>query len=49
VAEKGRQRYLKNGWTNMKVAERILRAVFELEDPFLSGNLPEGPDLTSRK
>jgi hypothetical protein len=49
VAEKGRQRYLKNGWTNMKVAERILRAVLELDDPLPSGNLPEGPDLTRRK
>jgi spore maturation protein CgeB len=29
VAENGRRRYLKNGWTNEKVAERILRAVFE--------------------
>jgi spore maturation protein CgeB len=29
VAENGRRRYIKNGWTNMKVAERILKAVFE--------------------
>jgi len=29
IAEKGHQRYLKNGWTNMKVAEKILNAVFE--------------------
>jgi spore maturation protein CgeB len=28
IAEKGHQRYLKNGWTNMKVAERILNALF---------------------
>jgi spore maturation protein CgeB len=49
VAEKGRKRYLKNGWTNMKVAERILHAVFELDDPLPSGNLPEGRNLTSRK
>jgi spore maturation protein CgeB len=29
IAEKGRQRYLKNGWTNEKVAEMILNAAFE--------------------
>jgi spore maturation protein CgeB len=29
VAENGRLRYLKNGWTNMKVAEKILKTVFE--------------------
>ncbi len=29
VAESGRQRYLKNGWTNEKVAERVLKAAFE--------------------
>ena len=29
IGEKGRQRYLKNGWTNMKIAESILRAAFE--------------------
>jgi hypothetical protein len=29
VAEKGRRRYVKNGWTNMKVAEKILNAAFE--------------------
>ena len=29
IAEKGHQRYLKNGWTNMKVAEKILNALFE--------------------
>ena len=29
IAENGRQRYLKNGWSNMKVAERILNAAFE--------------------
>ena len=28
VAENGRQRYLKNGWTNEKVAEKILEAAF---------------------
>jgi hypothetical protein len=29
VAENGRLRYLKNGWTNEKVAEKLLRVVFE--------------------
>jgi spore maturation protein CgeB len=29
VANNGHQRYLKNGWTNEKVAEKILRAAFE--------------------
>jgi hypothetical protein len=29
VARQGRERYLKNGWTNMQVAERILKAAFE--------------------
>jgi hypothetical protein len=29
VAENGRQRYLKNGWTNEKVAEKILEAALE--------------------
>ncbi len=29
IAENGHQRYLKNGWTNMKIAEKILRAAFE--------------------
>ena len=29
LAENGRRRYLKNGWTNMKVAEQILNALFE--------------------
>jgi spore maturation protein CgeB len=29
VATRGHERYLKNGWTNMKVAEMILRAAFE--------------------
>jgi spore maturation protein CgeB len=29
VAARGHERYLKNGWTNMKVAEIILRAAFE--------------------
>ena len=29
VAVRGHERYLKNGWTNMKVAEMILRATFE--------------------
>jgi spore maturation protein CgeB len=28
VAENGRQRYLKNGWTNEKVAKKILEATF---------------------
>jgi spore maturation protein CgeB len=28
VAENGRRRYLKNGWTNEKVAEKILEATF---------------------
>jgi spore maturation protein CgeB len=28
VAENGRQRYLKNGWTNEKVAEKVLEATF---------------------
>jgi spore maturation protein CgeB len=30
VAENGRRRFLENGWTNMKVAEKILKAVLEL-------------------
>jgi spore maturation protein CgeB len=29
IAENARHRYLKNGWTNMNVAEKILHAVFE--------------------
>jgi len=29
VGEKGHQRFLRNGWTNMKVAETILKAAFE--------------------
>ena len=29
VATRGHERYLKNGWSNMKVAEIILRAAFE--------------------
>jgi spore maturation protein CgeB len=29
VAENGRVRYLKNGWTNENVAEKLLRAAFE--------------------
>jgi spore maturation protein CgeB len=29
IAARGHQRYLKNGWTNMKVAATILRAAFE--------------------
>jgi spore maturation protein CgeB len=29
IATQGHERYLKNGWTNMKVAEMILRATFE--------------------
>jgi len=29
VATRGRERYLRNGWTNMKVAEMILSAAFE--------------------
>ena len=29
VAHKGHERYLTNGWTNMKVAEKILTAAFE--------------------
>src|SRR4051812_6817366 len=29
IAEKGHQRYLKNGWTNMKVAEKILNAALD--------------------
>ena len=29
VAENGRQRYLKNGWTNEKVAEKILQAALQ--------------------
>lgn len=29
VAENGRARYLKNGWTNEKVAQKLLEAVFE--------------------
>jgi spore maturation protein CgeB len=29
IAARGHERYLKNGWTNMKVAEMILRATFE--------------------
>ena len=29
LATRGHERYLKNGWTNMKVAEMILRAAFE--------------------
>jgi hypothetical protein len=29
IAKNGRERYLKNGWTNMKVVETILRAAFE--------------------
>jgi spore maturation protein CgeB len=29
VATRGHERYLKNGWTNMKVAEIILKAAFE--------------------
>lgn len=29
VAVRGHERYLKNGWTNMRVAEMILRAAFE--------------------
>lgn len=29
IATRGHERYLKNGWTNMKVAEMIIRAAFE--------------------
>ena len=29
IAQRGQQRYLKNGWTNMKVAEMVLNAAFE--------------------
>jgi spore maturation protein CgeB len=29
IARKGHERYLKNGWTNMRVAETILNAAFE--------------------
>jgi spore maturation protein CgeB len=29
IAARGHERYLKNGWTNMKVAEMILSSVFE--------------------
>ncbi len=29
IARKGHERYLKNGWTNMRVAETVLKAAFE--------------------